>query len=368
MLHRGLSNYGKEQHTKHVTGILQGDIMNRKLYFLLLILTTMISQRAFALDLPYLNETIHMAVDTENTLPAIRFLSPSTDKNLAILGKVFFGFPLRTDMAQLDNGRYLYFKGKASELWYYPYSGAVEWKKQRDYKKISFDISNDSLLRLSNTAFQIISILRGGHLFPGEEVSFVRYEKKVTSTGTFSANESEPVESIGAVQLKYQQRVFGVPIDGGSYALVTFCGDEEVCGIEILMREIESVTDISYISSNEILTNLDVHSQDLKSKFFINAIDMSKNAVIVYPGYSKSSRQMGAVPALLIPVCIANEDDKESTCERSDALRSYLVGNPDDFEQTERAVPIFHVSPNGAVPLMAPEHCTRANSDAECAP
>ncbi len=341
--------------------------MNKTTFLLLFSACLLITHTASAQDSLGIEAAVVGVFPTESTVPVVHFAPPDTEYSLNRLGSFFFGSPLTADSAEEDVGRYLYFSDDNSKLWYYPMSGAFDWIRTNPPIAVEFDTSGDNVKELRDVALSVLMAIRGQASHPMESIEFEKTSKVVAYTGTYGADGKDTERFVRQVDVRFRQAVAGMPVFHGSWAVVSFCGDMEICRVKALLRNVAGVVESDILPIKTVTSMLLSSASELDGPYYVSSVDKSSEPVIGYVTRSESYLQMGAAPILLIPVCQTRVTSQTQDCENQSSIAQPLVGDYEAIEGAFRPKTKHKESADIQI-IERPSHCGDYSEGRECAP
>ncbi len=326
----------------------------------------LMTQVGFAQQTQGVEAAVNKAFPKEATVPMVRFVPPNTEETLNKIGKFFFGGPLTAEMAEEDTGRYLYFTDEYSRLWYYPMSGAFEWVRIEPPIKAEFDTSDENIDKFQDLALVVIKAIRGDISHPMESIEFERNSRVHAFTGTYASEGNDIEHFVRRVDVRFRQTIAGMPVFQGSWAVVSFCGDTEICGVKVLLRDIAEVAEHEILPIEKVTSGLLTFASELDGRYYVSHVDQSIEPIVGYITRAESYLQMAAAPMLIIPVCQSLLTATGTGCEMKSSIAQPLV---DDYEILEGAFAAKTVYEEGEIQkVIKPSHCEDSSEAPECAP
>gem|GEM_PF-1213972 len=341
--------------------------MKKTTILLLFFACFLITHTASAQDSLGIEAAVIGAFPKETTVPVVQFAPPDTEYSLNRLGSFFFGSPLTADSAEEDVGRYLYFSDDNSKLWYYPMSGAFDWIRTNPPVAVEFDTSDDNVKELQDVALSVLMEIRGQAGHPMESIEFEKTSKVVAYTGTYGADGKDTERFVRQVDVRFRQSIAGMPVFHGSWAVVSFCGDMEICRVRVLLRDVMEVAESNILPVETVTSMLLSSASQLDGPYYVSSVDKSREPVIGYVTRSESYLQTGAAPILLIPVCQTRVTSKTQDCENQSSIAHPLVGDYEAIEGAFRAKTKHRESGDLQI-IERPSHCGNSFEGRECAP
>lgn len=327
-----------------------------------------LTRTGFAQEVQSLESAVFESYPKQTTVPVVSFASPNTEDALKKIGAFFFGGPLTADMAQEDTGRYLYFTDDNSKLWYYPMSGAYDWVRTNPPVGVEFDTSDENIEGIKEIALSVLKDIRGQAGHPMESLNFVKISKVRAYTGTFASEGKDAEFFVRRVDVKFRQLIAGLPVYHGSWAVVSFCGDMEICRVRVLLRDVADVVESDVLPVETVASMMLSSASELDGPYYVNDVDQTREPIIVYSTRSESYRQTGAAPMLVIPVCKSVVTSKVADCEMRSSVAQPLVDGYEVIEGASRAKTRHKDSPEDLVAVQKPSNCEDSVEGPECAP
>ncbi len=285
------------------------------------------------------------------------------------MGKLFFAVPLSADQALVDVGRYLYFEDEYSKLWFYPASGAFEWRRKNVPDRVDFETNEDVPEDLREMAASLITETLGTESHPAVTIRYEDSRKVVVHSGTTASGGLDYDVFVRRVDLVFRQSIAGFPVVKGASAVVSFCGSMEICRVEVLMREVEDVSFINGISQNDAVEILNKQAGLADGSYHVSGLDDSREAVMGFALRSNSYYQRGAALWVFVPVIKSGYGVKSAQRHTSSDIGTPVVSDFGRIEGARRMETTWSAIPNSEqiIPEL-PEECVYGSNSDECAP
>jgi hypothetical protein len=155
--------------------------------------------------------------------------------------------------------------------------------------------------------------------------------------------------------------------DGGQYTSVSFCGDMEICGVKVLLRNIKTVRHVDRLSPNEIVGLMKSSASSIGEQYYVVDVDSQRNSVVGFTTASKDFYQEGVAPHLILPVCASKIDVKMPACSIQTEISATLVRDGDSFGKPRFSAVKYNESRTLSI-IERPVICESLPNSKECAP
>jgi hypothetical protein len=126
-------------------------------------------------------------------------------------------------------------------------------------------------------------------------------------------------------ELTFGRNIMDWPVHGGSYAKVVFCRQDQICGGEVLFRQIEGIDMLDSLPSTKISEALDAELLFERLEYGPMELGTAAGMDLAILCRGRNEHQTVAYPMLSIHAC-----DADSNCASGSILRVQITSQPPD--------------------------------------
>lgn len=261
----------------------------------------------------------------------VRFRDFSTNEDLRRILKLLMGPGMEKALSDAATSEYLFYSNGPRRLWFQPQSGHFSWSDSvADGPAWSgpADVGPDDANKMWMLAEAFVRSL--GLLSPYEELS--RERARMLSVSVMSADDKPSMNLSVGYEVLFSRTVMGWPLLGGSYAKVRFCSLSQICGGEVLFRQIDAVESRQMRPQEEILDSL-------AAEALLQLLEYGplESEPMLPPRYGIYCRGKGEHQTVGYPVMQVKACDKGTGCLAGAVLLAALVS---DVANGPKLVPI----------------------------